>query len=239
MNWTHATGLLTTSLVMGAGCIWAGCSSSGSGDDGGTDSATNDVNQQQDTATGNDTGTPTDASTAVDANALDCAYYCATDIAVCTGNNNQYKDNATCMSMCQAGIPNDVEAGATSGNSLACRMYHLSVASQSASNAAIHCPHTGPYGYGMCGDLCTDFCEQYFTSLCKTDQAAGYASQDTCRTYCNQAAGADAAAGAPGNSQTTPAMLCREYHLENAVQNGGNGGGHCDHAGEGGAGVCP
>ena len=240
MKWTHATGLLATCGLIAAGSFWAGCSSSGNGDDGGTDSGGNDVNQQKDTTPPSDSGSDGGTGIVVDASALDCNYYCTTDIAVCTGTNNQYKDNATCLSMCQNGIPNDAGAGATSGDSLACRMYHLSVAATSTANAAIHCPHTGPYGYGMCGSLCDDFCQQYFTSDCKTDTDAGYKTADACRAYCNQANGADAAAGNPGTDPgaSGSSMLCREYHLENAIQAGGTGGGHCDHAGEGGAGIC-
>ncbi len=238
MKWSHATGLLATCGLIAGGGLWAGCSNNNGGDDGGTDSGGNDVNQQQDTSKG-DSG-PTDSSVGVDANALDCNYYCSTILSVCTGTNNQYKDNPTCVSMCQNGIANDASANTQSGDSLACRMYHLSVAATSSANAATHCPHAGPYGYGVCGSLCDDFCHQYFTSICKNDTTAGYASADTCRTYCNGAAGADAAAGAPGTDPGSggTSVLCREYHLENAIQAGGTGGGHCDHAGEAGAGIC-
>jgi len=235
MKWTHTTGLLATASMIAAGTIWAGCSGNGSGNDGGTDGGGNDVNNQQDTA-GNDTGS-NDSSTGVDASALNCTYYCGEILSVCGTSNNQYKDMATCMSMC-ANIPNEAGAGATSGDSLACRMYHLSVAAMSTSNMATHCPHAGPYGYGVCGTLCDNFCQQDFAAAgpCAGDN---YPGNDVCHTYCNGADGADAAAGAPGNSAGTPAMLCREYHLENAYAAGGTGGGHCAHAGEDGGGVCP
>jgi hypothetical protein len=250
MKWTHATGLLTTFTLISAGGIWAGCGGDSNGNDGGTnDGGGNDVTTKDtgggDTG-GGDTGTDTgandsgggDGGATVDGSVLDCNYYCTNILTVCTGGNNQYLDKPTCMSMCTNGIPNDAGVGATAGDSLACRMYHLNVASTSTANAAIHCPHAGPYGYGMCGTICEDFCHQYFTSACKTDTTTGYANLDACHTYCATAAGADAAAGAPGNAQTTPAMLCREYHLENGVLNDG-GGGHCDHAGQSGANVCP
>jgi len=246
MKWTQATGLLATCGLIAAGGVWAGCSNGDNGNDGGTDSGGNDVQQNKDTGGGdsspNDSGGG-DASDGgginVDASALDCNYYCDSIIAACAGTNNQYLDKATCVSMCGS-IPNDAGAGAQSGDSLACRMYHLSVAAQSSANAATHCPHAGPYGYGVCGSLCNDFCEQYFASgsPCKTDVVNGYLTADACRTYCNGAAGADAAAGAPGNAQTAPSMLCREYHLENAYKADGTGGGHCDHAGGDGGGVC-
>jgi hypothetical protein len=234
--------------LLAGGSMWAGCSGDSSNSDGGTDGSTNDVTSQdqnsQDVAnndSGNDAGNDSggnDSGMGIDASVLDCTYYCSNDIAVCSGTNNQYKDMATCVSMCNS-IPDDAGVGATSGDSLACRMYHLSVAATSSAMAAIHCPHTGPYGYGTCGGLCEDFCYQYFNSVCKTDTTGGYVSADACRTYCATAAGSDAGAGAPGNSASTPAMLCREYHLENAIQTGGTGGGHCDHAGLTGGGVCP
>jgi hypothetical protein len=231
MKWTQATGLLATLGLIAAGGVWAGCSDNNTGNDGGSDSG-NDVNQGQDTG-GNDSGgneTGSDGGGGgVDASVLDCNYYCDNIQTACGTTNNQYKDKATCMSMC-ASIPNDAGAGATSGNSLACHMYHLSVAATGGTNADTHCPHAGPYGYGMCGNICEDFCLQYFSSICKTDTTA-YANIDACHTACNAQAGADASAGAPGNAQTTPTVLCKEYHLENAIQAGGTGAGHCDHAG--------
>lgn len=242
MKWTHATGLLGTLSLIAAGGVWAGCSSDNPANDGGTDSGGNDVNQGQDTG-GGDSGNKDsggDSAPGVDASVLDCTYYCASITAACTGTNQQYLDNATCMTMCTSGIPNDAGAGATSGDSLACRMYHVSVAATDSSNAAIHCPHAGPYGYGQCGSICEDFCQQWFTSNC-AGTTSGYATRDVCNTYCNGAPGSDAGAGAPGQPSTTPAMLCKEYHLENAIKTGGDGGGgHCGHAGAVSAGqTCP
>lgn len=239
MKWTHATGLVSTLALMAAGGVWAGCSGDDTRD-GGSDAAS-DVTTAHDSggndAAGNDAG-GNDAGG--DAAALDCTTYCSTIQQVCNGTTNQqYIDNATCMSMC-TGIPNDAGAGATSGDSLACRMYHLGLAAQSSSNADVHCPHAGPYGYGACGDLCDDFCQQYFASAgpC-SGSTKGYANADACRAYCSGAAGADASAGAPGQGAASPAVLCREYHLENAYKTGGSGGGHCAHAGADGGGVCP
>jgi len=238
MKWTHATGLLATLGVIAAGGVWAGCSSDNPANDGGTDSGGNDVQQGQDTGGGDSGGG--DSGGGIDASVLDCNYYCSSIGTACTGTNQQYLDTATCMSMCTAGIPNDAGAGATSGNSLACRMYHVSVAGTSTANADIHCPHAGPYGYGQCGTLCEDFCHQFFTSNCAGTTTA-YATADVCNTYCNGAPGSDAGAGAPGQPASTPAMLCKEYHLENAIKTGGDGGGgHCGHAGAVSSGqTCP
>jgi len=62
------------------------------------------------------------------------------------------------MTAC-AGFPTDGDVGATSGNSVQCRIYHGGVAGTSTMNAGIHCPHAGPTGGGVCGtagDTTTD-----------------------------------------------------------------------------------
>ena len=233
MKWTQATGLLATFGLIAAGGVWAGCSGGGGDNDGGTDSGGNDVQQNKDTGGGDSGGgdTGSDTGTGIDASVLDCNYYCTSIMGACTGTNQQYLDQATCVSMCTSGIPNDAGAGATSGDSLACRMYHVSVAATSTANAAIHCPHAGPFGFGQCGSICEDFCQQFFTSNCANDTLA-YPTRDACNAYCAGAPGSDAGAGAPGQPATTPAMACKEYHLENAIKTGGDGGGgHCGHAG--------
>ena len=168
MNWTRTTGLVATASLIAGGGIWAGCGSGSSGDDSGTDgSGGMDVMNQQDTGT-NDTGTGNDTGSdggmiVVDASALNCAYYCSTITALCTLNDNQYKDNATCMSMC-GNIPDEAGAGAMSGNSLACRMPAL--AGLTSTNSAVNCSYAGPYGFGNngntasgCGTTCIDFCD--------------------------------------------------------------------------------
>ncbi len=256
MKWTRVSGLVVTFGLIGAGTVWTGCggdddattnpvtgtdsgtaqdTSTGGGDSGGmTDSG--NMNLDAGTDTGTDSG-PID----IDASALNCPYYCTNIMSVCTGANQQFLNDATCLAMC-ASIGNDAGPGQTSGGSLSCHVNHLALAAASPANAAIHCPHAGPYGYGTCGTICDDFCKEYFAtgSPCKTEPAAtGYTNIDACKTYCNGAAGGDASAGAPGVAQTTPAMLCREYHLENAYNAGGTGGGHCAHAGAAGGGVCP
>ena len=247
MKWTHVSGLIATASLIGVGGVWTGCNGDNSQNDGGSGDAGNDVNQQDsstnDTGTMDtgtmDTGTDTGGG-GVDASVLDCNYYCTEIQSICKGTDLQYEDKATCMLMCADGIPNDAGAGAMSGDSLACRMYHLSLAAM-AGNAAAHCPHAGPYGFGVCGTICDDFCQQYFSSNCKTDTTA-YATIDACRTYCATAVGSDAAAGDPGMAPSSNVgMPCREYHLENAINPANDDGGvnsHCNHAGTTGAGVC-
>lgn len=75
-----------------------------------------------------------------------CESYCAIDIAACTGANAAFTSVGDCTTACNA-FPsatitnyNDMT---TSGNTFACRMYHLSVAATAGgASAATHCPHT-------------------------------------------------------------------------------------------------
>lgn len=99
--------------------------------------------------------TPTDTPPGTDAPVVitnDCAGYCAATFASCTGDNAQWDSMADCLAYCgdagwDAGTP-----GATSGNTIACRIYHAGVAGMPGM-ALAHCPHTGPSGGGVCGTL--------------------------------------------------------------------------------------
>jgi len=70
-----------------------------------------------------------------------CENFCAVNIATCAGDNEQYADNAACITACEdftvAGTKQE-----TGSDSLECRFYHLTVAATTAENADVHCPHT-------------------------------------------------------------------------------------------------
>ena len=74
-----------------------------------------------------------------------CPAFCAGIMLTCTGPNEQWASAADCEVDCGT-WPLGTE-GDTTGNSLACRGYHLSVA---MTDPATHCPHAGPTGGGVC-----------------------------------------------------------------------------------------
>ena len=80
-----------------------------------------------------------------------CENYCDLAMSNCTGDDALYNDNASCMTACE-GFATDGAIGATSGNSVQCRIYHLGVAGSSAAMAHDHCPHGGETGGGVCID---------------------------------------------------------------------------------------
>jgi hypothetical protein len=69
-----------------------------------------------------------------------CDGFCAIATTAC---KTEWPDMASCMTAC-GGFTDTAaySAASTSGDSLACRLYHLTVAASSSDNAATHCPHT-------------------------------------------------------------------------------------------------
>jgi hypothetical protein len=88
-----------------------------------------------------------------------CTGFCTLEISICGSLDApistvpaQYQNMATCMTACGGATigfnkSKPLVTGATnsSGDSLACRLYHITNAAISG-NAAVHCPHTGPNG---------------------------------------------------------------------------------------------
>lgn len=68
-----------------------------------------------------------------------CETFCGLAMEVCTGDMAQWPDLPSCVTDCME-FPMDVEysAAVTSGDSYACRTYHLTVA---ALDPVVHCPH--------------------------------------------------------------------------------------------------
>jgi len=222
-----------------AGVFYVGCGDSGTSSDAGTDTNTttdtgggNDSGGMKDTGGGMDAGMDTggnmDATSDTGSIALNCQAYCTAIMAACTGNDKQYLDNATCLAMCGKLPVGD--AGAMMGGTLACRIYHTQVASQNMQQAATHCPHAGPYGFGGCGGEVENFCLLYAAQC-------GTFGNGNCTQAAGQINNPMSMAFLTNNSGNT--LDCRQYHLENAYQaNNMNGMGHCSHANQGGGGVC-
>lgn len=236
--------VIASSLALCGAGFWVGCGSDSTTPSGGVDAGkpSTDKDSGNPNPTNDDGGTAADAGTnpGTDAGAKDaatgdgappanCMAYCTLMQATCVaaGANGQYLDQATCEKMCAKFPAGD--AGATGGNSFACRAYHASVASQSAANATTHCPHAGPYGYGGCGSETENFCFMFNAQCAPSDYgvncptAFGLVNDTT-----------DGGSFLPG----TGPRDCREYHLENAYQANVTTGSHCGHASKDGGGVC-
>jgi hypothetical protein len=100
--------------------------------------------------TGGSAGAPgTGGSAGGGAENPSCEDFCTENRQVCTGLvNEQYATQADCTTACatwEAGVPDT-----TTGDTLACRVYHTEAASANAGQAALHCPHTGEDPTAFC-----------------------------------------------------------------------------------------
>ncbi|MCB9594879.1 MAG: DUF4331 family protein [Sandaracinaceae bacterium] len=91
-----------------------------------------------------------------------CEVYCTAALSVCTGGDAIYGDMAECMTAC-APLDDTAAIGVTDGDTVQCRLYHLSVA-VIENDRATHCPHAGADGAGVCvggWDFRTDTASAY------------------------------------------------------------------------------
>lgn len=158
---------------------------------------------------------------------LDCASYCDIYMNTCS-DFAAYANDQECMDHCGQ-WPMGSEAD-TAGDTLGCRLYHVTVAS--TSDPAVHCPHSAPNGAEVCVDeaapTCVDYCDTYFDG-CMADKNV-YVDMADCMTQC--------APWYPGITGDTAgnSIGCRTYH--SGAPAAGDPTTHCPHAGPGGAGVC-
>lgn len=140
-------------------------------------------------STGSNAGTGGTTGMDSGTNSAQCQDYCTTIMANCTGgessltSNQQYGSIDNCLAVCKAfpiGTASD-----TSGNTLGCRNYHAHAAA--TAGAALHCPHAGPGGDGMCGDVCEGYCQ--IAQMFCVGSAKIYSSEADCMTTCNETPG--------------------------------------------------
>jgi hypothetical protein len=81
-----------------------------------------------------------------------CDVYCQLALAACTGSNKLFNALSDCTTACNQYNSSGL-SGATGGDTVQCRIYHVGVAYTSAANAAIHCPHANVSGGGVCSLL--------------------------------------------------------------------------------------
>jgi len=157
---------------------------------------------------------------------LTCDNYCEIYETACK-DFSAYQNTAACLAQCGQWPLGEINA--TGGDSLGCRLYHVTVASGSEPN--VHCPHAGPSGDGVCADgaapTCESYCTTYFAN-CKDDLNL-YTDMDDCMKRCS--------GWYPGklNDAGGDSVGCRLYHAGAAIADAPL---HCPHAGPGGADVC-
>jgi hypothetical protein len=152
-----------------------------------------------------------------------CEEYCTTIEANCAMMNSQYPvAGADCMAYCTTNSHWDTGMrDATSGDTLACRLYHAGAAEM---DPATHCDHAGPSGGDTCGSWCENLCQL------AEDNCPGalnpYADTAACMTACM----AYDDSGDP-NDTSGDTVQCRIYHLGAAGADMAAAMTHCPHGG--------
>ena len=154
-----------------------------------------------------------------------CVEYCNLATTNCTEDNAIDFGDSTCEDTCAA--MTEGTTGDTDGNTVACRIYHLTVA---ADAPGAHCPHGNPAGGSdAAGFPCTDpvpgpsdACVEYCnlaTTNCTEDNAIDF-GDSTCEDTC-----AAMTEGTTGDTDGNT-VACRIYHLTVAAD---APGAHCPH----------
>jgi hypothetical protein len=171
----------------------------------------------------------TDPTTETDTGGdLTCEAYCGIYATACK-DFSEYDNEQACLDQCSQWPIGT--AGAVDGDSLGCRTYHVTVASQTDPN--VHCPHAGPSGDNTCVDpnapTCEGYCGNYFKN-CQNDLNLFDGDMAACMAFC-----ATKYQGIKDET-TRDTVGCREYHAGAPAL--GDPVLHCPHAGPGGADVC-
>eukprot|EP00035_Acanthoeca_spectabilis_P014693 m.285059 g.285059 ORF g.285059 m.285059 type:complete len:755 (+) comp16200_c1_seq15:3773-6037(+) len=152
-------------------------------------------------------GGSTTTTTTTTTQVLTPSNFCSMFMSTC-GNGFGWNDANACQTSVTRYI--DGTPGATSGNTLACRIYHLNVARQQIDGSpteSLHCSHASDSGNNTCvgAPSASDFCDD-FIDTCGVNN--GWVSAGEC-----QAAVPAFITGSYPTDTTGNTLSCRAYHL--------------------------
>jgi hypothetical protein len=149
-----------------------------------------------------------------------CETYCTAVAASCTAAaDNPYSGlTGDCLTVCNTRAAWPATGATANSNSLACRTTHAQLAANPGP-PAVHCPHAGPTGGGVCGNqalagmpsaghsaYCDNYCSLAERNCTGTNQL--FASRGACETAC-----AGLTVGTVANAATGNSVQCRINHL--------------------------
>ncbi len=170
-----------------------------------------------------------------------CDIYCQMALTNCNADTKLFNSLAQCPAQCEQ-IATTGKPGATSGDSVQCRIYQLGIAGSDQATSKIYCPHakvlTDPGS--PCSDqkappppTCSDYCQAVTTGC--IGEFAQYVSNDACLNYCQTQA--KIPVGGAGDVGVNT-IGCRLSHANAAVKDASVAPAHCAAAGPTGSDVC-
>jgi hypothetical protein len=154
-----------------------------------------------------------------------CSAFCTAELKACTGANAQFTSTDDCIHQCANNYKLKAgSAGDTSGNTVACRSYHTSVAATDDASATTHCVHTGASGGNTCGTWCEVYCDTVQANCIGSNKL--YPDEAACKSFC-----ASFATGGKPNDTSGNTVQCRIYHAGVAGSGAAAAATHCPHTG--------
>ncbi len=148
-----------------------------------------------------------------------CKTYCDLVSQNCSGENAIFEDKDTCFSSCALITDRPAAEGATIGDTLQCRIYHVGVA---AANPKVHCTHASVQStIDTCQDAvtaCNTYCGEYFET-CNADFKTDFG--DTLQTCLNECPNEIPDEGTGMADDTTDTVNCRLSQLNKKNCEGG------------------
>jgi hypothetical protein len=211
----------------------AGAASEASGDAGALGAAPGSGGTLGDASAPGDAGSPSNpgagghaTSAGAGSGTSACAEYCNLVRASCAGTRLQYQNLEQCLTACEhfpAG-----NAGAETGNSVACRLASAKRLSDAGGDLDARCREAGPDGGDRCGTPCDAYCA-VTTTTCTEEASPTYffESIEVCLAACAALPNVPFVYGdatvVRGNS-----VQCRLYHAVRATAR--DTAQHCVHA---------
>jgi hypothetical protein len=161
-----------------------------------------------------------------------CQEYCSQYFELCP-QYLEYKNEDDCVAHCKdyAALPNGAY-GDQNVNTVGCRLDLLEKLA-GAPNPDLKTTHSfcldaGKSGNGVCGDLCTNYCDVAVKN-CQESGAIGASSNDACMGMCTNFFKVGLPAGEPG-AQVGGSFHCRFTHAGWAAEPDADKGGTCEEA---------
>jgi hypothetical protein len=151
-----------------------------------------------------------------------CGAYCQAVTENCTGEYQQYSDQAECTNLCRFMRGGEGLADPEDTNTVACRLKFASRRNEPAFN----CPSAGPAGGDRCGDRCEGFCDLR-EQVCAGVAQAGDVDAEKCRSQCP--ALLDSVPFVIDHAMTGDSLACRINHVINANVSPEAAATHCSH----------
>jgi hypothetical protein len=144
--------------------------------------------------------------------APNCESFCRAVGVACPGALKVYDSDEQCLAVC-ANTPQGTKMDTGKQDTVGCRIAH--VFNALLVNPEAHCPHIGPTGSNVCGDMVSGNCEAYCRlalAACHDEYQSAFGDDQTCIDTClNSIDGADKKVYSVETASSGNTVQCRAH----------------------------